>query len=89
MQHRFTRSPEIETIAVHKIGSLLIVVETSSLLENPDAYRDLISSQTPYGDGRAAERTIQAIKYYFKRADRPEDVKSPTQVRSAPIAIAR
>ena len=66
-----------------------IVVETSSLLENRDAYRDLISSQTPYGDGRAAERTIQAIKYYFKRADRPEDVKSPTQVRSAPIAIAR
>jgi UDP-N-acetylglucosamine 2-epimerase (non-hydrolysing) len=66
-----------------------IVIETSRLLENPDAYRNMISSPGPYGDGRAAERTVQAIKYYFERADRPKDVKSPTPVRSAPIAMAR
>jgi UDP-N-acetylglucosamine 2-epimerase (non-hydrolysing) len=66
-----------------------IVVETSRLLENPDACRDIISNPTPYGDGRAAERTVQAIKYYFERADRPEDIKLPTQVRLSPIAMAR
>jgi UDP-N-acetylglucosamine 2-epimerase (non-hydrolysing) len=66
-----------------------IVVETSRLLEAPDAYREMISRPIPYGDGRAAERTVQAIKYYFERADRPEDVKSPAMVRSAPIAMAR
>jgi UDP-N-acetylglucosamine 2-epimerase (non-hydrolysing) len=66
-----------------------IVVETSRLLENPDAYRDMISNPTAYGDGRAAERTVQAIKSYFECADRPEDIKSPTPVRSAPIAMAR
>jgi len=66
-----------------------IVIETSRLLENPDAYRDMISSPIPHGDGRAAERTVQAIKYYFERADRPEDVKSPAPVRSAPIAMAQ
>jgi len=64
------------------------VIETSRLLENPDAYRDIISSPIPYGDGRAAERTVQAIKHYFERADRPEDIQSPTQVRSAPVAMA-
>jgi UDP-N-acetylglucosamine 2-epimerase (non-hydrolysing) len=66
-----------------------IVVETSLLLENQNAYRNMIKNPSPYGDGRAAERTIQAIKYYFKRANRPEDIKSPTPVRSAPIAMAR
>lgn len=66
-----------------------IVVEISRLLENPDAYRSMVGSQIPYGDGRAAERTVQAIKYYFERADRPEDVKSPAPVQSAPIAMVR
>ena len=66
-----------------------IVIETSRLLADPDAYRNMISSANPYADGRAAERTVQAIKYYFERADRPGDVKSPAPVQPAPIAMAR
>ncbi|KPJ89905.1 MAG: UDP-N-acetylglucosamine 2-epimerase [Gammaproteobacteria bacterium SG8_11] len=52
-----------------------IVQETSRLLEDDDAYRAMTANYNPYGDGRAAERIIQAIKYYFGLAERPEDFR--------------
>ena len=34
---------------------------------------EMIGNGNPYGDGRASERIIQAIKYYFGLGDRPGD----------------
>ena len=35
------------------------------LLESPAAYRKMAAAVNPYGDGKASDRTVQAIKHYF------------------------
>lgn len=50
-----------------------LVDEVSLLLESDEAYRGMANAANPYGDGRAAERTIGAIKWKFFGADRPVD----------------
>jgi UDP-N-acetylglucosamine 2-epimerase (non-hydrolysing) len=62
-----------------------IVVETSHLIEEPNASNNLFAEFGLYGDGHAAERITQAIKYYFNRAERPIDYKPKTQVETAGI----
>jgi UDP-N-acetylglucosamine 2-epimerase (non-hydrolysing) len=52
-----------------------LVIETSRLLEDEVAYRNMIAEGQPNGDGHASERIIQAIRYYFDSAERPEDYK--------------
>jgi len=54
-----------------------VVQETSRLLDDQEAYRNMTANGNPYGDGRAAERIIQAIKYYFGLGERPIDFISP------------
>jgi UDP-N-acetylglucosamine 2-epimerase (non-hydrolysing) len=49
--------------------------ETSRLLEDSEAYQNMIADHNPYGDGHAAERIVQAVLHYFGMADRPEDFK--------------
>lgn len=50
-----------------------IISETVSLLVNPDLYRQMATAVNPYGDGKAAERILQAIRYYFKLGVQPVD----------------
>ena len=46
----------------------------SELLDNKEVYDKMVASKNPFGDGHAAERIVQAIRYYFGlRKDRPED----------------
>jgi UDP-N-acetylglucosamine 2-epimerase (non-hydrolysing) len=55
-----------------------IVKETSRLLDDAIVYQNMIANFNPYGDGRAAERIIQAIEYHFDLATRPEDFEPIT-----------
>lgn len=41
-----------------------ILHETQILLDNADAYHQMARAVNPYGDGHAAERTIQALKNF-------------------------
>ena len=52
-----------------------IVVETSRLIEDPNASKNLFAEFNLSGDGHAAERVVQAIKHHFGRANRPKDYK--------------
>lgn len=60
-----TERPEaIEAGTVRLIGTDegRIVSEVSTLLDDPDAYQAMSRAVNPYGDGKAAERSVAAIK---------------------------
>ena len=40
----------------------LIVSEVSTLLEDPEAYDKMSRAVNPYGDGRACQRIVSALK---------------------------
>ena len=78
------------TGAVKQIGlkRAEIVVETSRLIEDPNASKNLFAEFNLSGDGHAAERIVQAIKHHFGRANRPKDfipraVDKPAQTNVA------
>ena len=51
-----------------------IFAQASELLDNKEIYNKMVASKNPFGDGYAAERIVEAIRYYFGfRSDRPED----------------
>lgn len=50
-----------------------IVDEVSLLLDSEEAYNGMANAVNPYGDGKAAERTIAAIRWKFAEGERPED----------------
>ena len=60
-----------------------LVVETSRLLEDVEAYQNMTTGASPMGDGHAAERIVQAIRHHFGRAERPKDYKPKTQTQAA------
>ena len=71
-----TERPEaVEAGTVRLIGTDKDVVyaETKRLLTDQDAYDAMSNAVNPYGDGHACERIIQAIKYYFGMAEKPEE----------------
>jgi UDP-N-acetylglucosamine 2-epimerase (non-hydrolysing) len=73
---KVTERPEgVTTGGVKIIGVTRenVVREVSSLLEDSAAYQKMMAAYNPYGDGRAAERIIKAILYYFHQGERPED----------------
>jgi len=80
-----------EPIAIHLAGSVKmiglkrasIVVETSRLIEDPNASKNLIAEFNMGGDGHAAERVVQAIKHHFGRANRPKDYKPKAPKQTA------
>ncbi|MFN8606118.1 MAG: UDP-N-acetylglucosamine 2-epimerase (non-hydrolyzing) [Vulcanimicrobiota bacterium] len=58
----------------------VIVSEASRLLSDSQAYKAMSQVASPYGDGRAAERILAAIRHRFGiDADRPRDF-TPTLV---------
>jgi UDP-N-acetylglucosamine 2-epimerase (non-hydrolysing) len=50
-----------------------IVDEAGLLLTDPAAYRAMARAHNPYGDGRAAERIVQALRYHFGRSPHPPE----------------
>lgn len=50
-----------------------IVAEVSALLTDAAAYAEMARATNPYGDGRAAQRSVQAIEHFFGLAERPDD----------------
>jgi UDP-N-acetylglucosamine 2-epimerase (non-hydrolysing) len=68
-----------------------IVVEASRLIENPNAVKDLIGDFSFSGDGRAAERIVQAIRCHFGMGERPKDYipKKITHKRTQSAMIQR
>lgn len=44
-----------------------------TLLTDETVYHQMSQASNPYGDGRASERIVEAIAYYFGRAERPEN----------------
>lgn len=60
-----TERPEaLESGTVHLVGTNhdLIVSEVSTLLDDPEAYDKMSKAVNPYGDGRACQRIVQALK---------------------------
>ncbi|MGP9681656.1 non-hydrolyzing UDP-N-acetylglucosamine 2-epimerase [Brachybacterium sp. AOP3-A1-3] len=53
-----------------------LVDEVALLLDSEGSYAAMANAVNPYGDGRAAERTVAAIKWKFADAERPEDLGS-------------
>ena len=52
-----------------------LVDEVSMLLDSEEAYQGMATAVNPYGDGEAARRTIEAIKWRFLSGPRPVDFK--------------
>lgn len=50
-----------------------IVAEAKMLLDDPEAYRTMAHAINPYGDGKAAERTVAAIAELVGVGERMED----------------
>ena len=52
-----------------------LVDEVSLLMDSEEAYQGIANAVNPYGDGDAARRTVEAIKWRFEAGDRPEDFR--------------
>jgi len=50
-----------------------LVDEVSLLMDSAETYEGMANAVNPYGDGRAAERTIGALRWKFADGQRPED----------------
>jgi UDP-N-acetylglucosamine 2-epimerase (non-hydrolysing) len=65
---------EAGTLKLAGVNEDEIFTMASELLDNKDTYNAMVASKNPFGDGYAAERIVEAIRYYFGlRKDRPED----------------
>lgn len=65
-----TETERPEAVAAGTVGMAGIEMETifamtNELLNNPVTYKNMANAVNPYGDGRAAERTRDAIREYF------------------------
>jgi len=57
-----------------RVRSARIVAEASRLLTDAQAYRAMAQAHNPFGDGRAAERIVQGLRYYLGRSSfRPDE----------------
>lgn len=76
-----TERPEaVEAGTVRLVGVSRedIVRNAQELLDDPGAYARMANAVNPYGDGQAAERIVEAIRYFFgHRGDRPTDEFCP------------
>jgi UDP-N-acetylglucosamine 2-epimerase (non-hydrolysing) len=81
-----TERPEAVTAGTVKLvgtDSARIVAEATRLLTDGEAYAAMARAVNPYGDGRAAERTVAAIGCYFGLNERPEEFL-PARAETAP-----
>ena len=83
-----TERPEgVEAGTARLVGTspTAIVDAVHSLVRDKSAYRAMARAINPYGDGRAAERTVDALNFYFKLglAPQPFDPRSGMPSRGA------
>ena len=67
---KVTERPEASQFGMAKIIGMArkdIVFEASNLLDNPDAYMEMSAGQNPYGDGRASERIVEAVRRWHQK----------------------
>ena len=69
----------VKQIGLERAG---IVEETSRLIEASNTSKNLFAEFSMSGDGHAAERIVQAIKYFFGRAEQPQDYVPKVQNKS-------
>ena len=63
------------TVKVVGTDKDLIVKETNKLLTDSYEYTKMSKATNPYGDGKACERIVDAILYYFGlKEERPKDI---------------
>ncbi len=77
-----TERPEaVDAGTVRLVGTdeATIVTEVTRLLTDPAAYEAMAHAVNPYGDGRAAARSVQAIEHHFGLAERPADFEPATE----------
>ncbi|MZP43160.1 UDP-N-acetylglucosamine 2-epimerase (non-hydrolyzing) [Heliobacterium gestii] len=70
-----TERPEAVTAGTVKLvgtDAEAITREALTLLSDRQAYEAMANAVNPYGDGKASERTVQAILHHFRGAARPE-----------------
>ena len=71
-----TERPEgVKAGTLKLVGTDPAVVKTTmtELLTNESLYLQMANARNPYGDGRASERIVQAIKHYFGQGDAAEE----------------
>ncbi len=77
VMRKVTERPEaVKAGAVKLVGmnSEIIFKEAASLIDHPKKYKEMASVVNPYGDGKAAQRTVAAIRYFFGMIKkRPKD----------------
>ena len=66
-----------------------IVVETSRLIEDQNASRNIIAEFSLGGDGHAAERIVQAIRCHFGMGKRPKDYKPKAHEKTSNQKVIR
>ncbi|MFD7137618.1 non-hydrolyzing UDP-N-acetylglucosamine 2-epimerase [Streptomyces sp. NPDC059894] len=66
-----------------------IVAATLELLRDPVAYDRMASAANPYGDGRAAQRTVDSVASFLGFGDRPEPFVPETPVDQFAAELAR
>ncbi len=50
-----------------------IAAEAGRLLADPAAHQAMAHTRNPYGDGRAAERIVEALRFFFKKRPAPPE----------------
>jgi len=71
-----TERPEgVEAGTLKLVGTDADVVEKemTNLITNKDEYERMANAKNPYGDGKASERILDSISYYFKQTDQKPD----------------
>lgn len=61
------------TVKLIGTSSQRLVDEVSLLLSSTEAHAAMANAVNPYGDGRAAERTVAALRWKFEGGTRPDD----------------
>ena len=71
-----TERPEgVKAGTLKLVGTDPAVVKTTmtELLSNESLYLQMANARNPYGDGKASERIVQAIKHYFGQGEAAEE----------------
>ncbi|MCY0876642.1 MAG: UDP-N-acetylglucosamine 2-epimerase (non-hydrolyzing) [Firmicutes bacterium] len=70
-----TERPEGITAGTLKLAGTeraQIVAMATELLSDPVAHQDMAVAASPYGDGQASARIVQALRHYFGQGEKPE-----------------
>ena len=64
---------EAGTVRIAGVDTDVITFLANELIRNKVAYEMQSKAVNPYGDGKASERTVQAILNYFNLGEKPKD----------------